>query len=260
MTSKSQICGWDFTCKAEEYDLDKLKSDLSKLCKKWCFQLEEGATGYKHYQGRVSLKAKTRSMFGVLEPIYWSPTSCSNRDNEFYVTKEETRLDGPWSDRDKVIYIPRQVREIEKLKPWQQKIVDRIDEWDTRTINVVFCRDGNIGKSTLCSYLRAYELARVLPPLNDMKDIMRMVCDLPTSRCYVFDMPRCMKKEKLFGFYSGVEMLKDGYAYDDRHNFKEKVFDCPNIWIFSNMIPDRTLLSADRWKVHMISGDDIREM
>jgi hypothetical protein len=53
----------------------------------------------------------------------------------------------------------------------------------------------------------------------------------------------------MFQFYSAVETIKDGYAYDDRYSFKEKVFDCPNIWIFCNVLPDLNLLSMDRWKI-----------
>ncbi len=89
--------------------------------------------------------------------------------------------------------------------------------------------------------------------MNDAKDILRMVCDTKTAKLYVFDMPRAMKKEKLNGFYSAIESIKDGYAYDDRYSFKEKVFDCPAIWIFSNMPPINEYLSVDRWKVWTIS-------
>lgn len=253
MSARNEVCVWDFTCKKEEYDIEILKKELRERCKKWCFQLERGSkTGYMHYQGRVSLKVKTRNMKGVMSPCYWSPTSDEGKNNEFYVMKEDTRVDGPWSEKDEVIYIPRQIREVEKLWDWQQSIVDAAHVWDTRTINYIYCPEGNKGKSTLCGYIRAHKIGRALPPMNDMKDIMRMVCDVPTEKLYLFDMPRCMKKEKLFGFYSGVEMLKDGYAYDDRHAFKEKVFDCPNIYIFSNTLPDTSLLSADRWRVWVI--------
>jgi hypothetical protein len=97
--------------------------------------------------------------------------------------------------------------------------------------------------------MRAHKLGRALPPVNDYKDLLRMVCDLPTSKLYLFDMPRAMNKDKMYQFYSAVETIKDGYAYDDRYTFKEKVFDCPNIWIFCNVLPDLAMLSRDRWRI-----------
>lgn len=177
----------------------------------------------------------------------------------FYCEKDETRVDGPWKDSDEEVYIPRQVREIDTLRPWQKTVIDSLENWDTRTVNMVYCPFGNIGKSVLVGWCRAYKLARALPPINDHKDIMRMVCDLPTSRAYLIDMPRSLNKDRLYGFYSGIETIKDGYAYDDRYSFKEKVFDCPNIWIFSNTLPDRTLLSGDRWKIWEVVNMELTE-
>lgn len=76
--------------------------------------------------------------------------------------------------------------------------------------------------------------------------------DAPTSKLYLFDLPKALKKEHLYQFFAGVEEIKNGYAYDDRYSFKEKYFDCPNIWIFTNTAPDRLMLSADRWRFWQI--------
>lgn len=254
----SAICVYDFTL-PKVCEKDELKTVLKEISKKWCFQLERGESGYEHYQGRFSLKTKVRlsgckNMFKWNE-IHLSPTSNENKTNTFYVTKEETRIDGPWSDADKEIYIPRQIREIDTLYPWQQYIVDRYDVWDKRTINVVIDTKGNNGKSTLIGYMRAHGLAFAIPFANDFKDIMRMIMDVGTKRCYLMDMPRAINKEKLYQMYGAFETIKNGYAFDDRYHFKEKVFDCPNIWIFTNHKPDMSLLSEDRWVLWKISDD-----
>lgn len=144
---------------------------------------------------------------------------------------------------------------MKQLRPFQQQIIDDAGNWDTRTINCVYCPTGNKGKSLLVGYCRAYNIGRALPPVNDYKDMMRMVCDMPTSRMYLIDMPRSINKDRLYQFYAGVESIKDGYAYDDRYSFKEKCFDCPNIWIFSNRLPDQKLLSYDRWKIWIIDDE-----
>jgi hypothetical protein len=49
--------------------------------------------------------------------------------------------------------------------------------------------------------------------------------------------------------WSAVESIKNGFAWDDRYSYREKYFDCPNIWVFSNQCPDMSMLSEDRWKL-----------
>ena len=260
--SRNAITCWDFTLgynvcgKMQHLEVCRL---LKEFCKSGTFQLEESElTNYKHYQGRVSLKKKARSApISTLPGIHWSPTTKANIDNVNYMTKDFTRIDGPWDIQDVDPYIPRQIREISTLYDWQQSIIDKLDVWDTRTINVVLDNKGNIGKSVLVGWVRAHRLGRALPPVNDYKDLMRMVCDLPTARNYMIDMPRAIKKDKLAGFYGAIESIKNGYAFDDRYNFKEKIFDSPNIWVFTNSLPDEKLLSKDRWKIWDVDGGNL---
>ena len=256
---------YDFTLKAEDITKDDIISWLEKNAKTWCFQLEKGeTTGYVHFQGRVSLRKKVRLTGQIkVQPwenhCSWSVTSNTNSGNCFYVLKDDTRIEGPWTEKDVQVYIPRQIREIRALYPWQQSIVDMADVWDTRTINMIYDPLGNIGKSVLVGYMRCHGLARKLPPLNDYKDVMRIICDMPTSRCYLFDMPRAMKKDKLGQLYTAIEEVKSGYAFDDRYSFKEKFFDCPNIWIFANTLPDFAMLSKDRWKIWEVKEQRLQE-
>ncbi len=257
------VCVFDFTFHVNDLfeSVDKQVTNTVKLlrenCKKYSFQMEKGEkSGKLHFQGRFSLKLKCRRENIPFKLGHFSVTSSANRDNDFYVTKVETRVKGPWTDKDKVIYIPRQVREIKHLYPWQQQVVDSFDVWDKRHINMIHCPKGNIGKSTLVAYCRAYSLAKALPPVNDYLSIMRMVYGLPASS-YIIDMPRATKKDKLGSFYAGIETTKDGYAFDDRYSFTERVFDCPVIWIFSNVLPDFSLLSKDRWIVWEVINNEL---
>lgn len=251
----SQVYGWDFTIPEHEVTLEALIKVLNTHAKQWVFQLEEGFGGYKHYQGRLSLKEKKRTLKGILDmPGFCSPTSKGAAGQFDYVTKEETRVAGPWRDSETEAedYIPRQYRDL-KLHPWQLSVQSKLDVWDTRVINVIYDVQGNCGKSTFSRYMQILKKARVIGFCREYKDIMRMVMDLPTSRAYFIDMPRAIKKEKLYDFWAALETVKDGYAYDDRYNFREKNFDCPNIWVFTNTIPMLDLLSRDRWKVWSIT-------
>ena len=124
------VCTYDFTFNTTEDKDTEIQCILNKNFKKWCVQYEKGEkTGNLHYQGRVSLKVKKRlkqacSMFQkVLPGVHLSITSSANKDNDFYVTKDDTRLRGPWSNVEyEEIYIPRQIREIARLLPWQQQV------------------------------------------------------------------------------------------------------------------------------------------
>ena len=248
-------CCYDFRWSADGITPQQIISWLKGIAKRFVFQREVGDGGYNHYQGRLSLVKKRRKHEALRlfenPPNYFEPTT--NKEYQsgdaFYATKVDTRVEGPWKDDDEEVYIPRQVREMDGLRPFQQHIVNDVDKWDKRKINIVYCKGGNKGKSSLVGYMRAHKLGRALPPVNDFKDLLRMVCDLPTSKLYLFDMPRAMNKDKMYQFYSAVETIKDGYAYDDRYSFKEKVFDCPNIWIFCNVLPSLEMLSLDRWKI-----------
>ena len=57
-----------------------------------------------------------------------------------------------------------------------------------------------------------------------------------------------MDKNKLDEFYQGIEILKDGWAYDTRYKYKKIKFTRPHIWIACNVIPDLSLLTLDKWK------------
>lgn len=262
-----QLYCWDFTLHCNELytkdDYMKVKAHIAEIAKAGNFQLEEGEkTGKLHYQGRISLKKKRRKTEIIklatdefLKGIHWTPTSNENKGNFDYVTKQHTRKEGPWDVKEKNRYIPRQIREIKKLRPFQQQIVDDVGVWDTRHINIVYDEQGCNGKSVLKGYLRAYGLGRPLPPINDYRDMLRTVCDVPTAKLYLVDMPRAIKKNKLGGFYAAIETIKDGYAYDDRYTFTEKFFDSPNIWIFTNTLPEFKLMSKDRWITWSITED-----
>uniref|UniRef100_UPI004047DAAD hypothetical protein n=1 Tax=Polynucleobacter sp. TaxID=2029855 RepID=UPI004047DAAD len=252
------VCCYDFTY----HDIDKTAKDIILLlnlhCKKWCFQKEKGEeTGKEHWQGRFSLKIKKRRNNIPMNLGHYSPTSTVNKDNDFYVCKEETRIEGPYKDDDEVIYIPRQIREIDTLYPWQESIINKMNVWDTRTINQVYDPTGNIGKTTLIGYCRAYKLATKIPMCNDFNKVMEMVMCMPTAKNYIFDFPKCLSKENLRGLYAAIEEIKNGYAYDTRYSFKDKFFDSPNIWIFSNEPPNYDYLSSDRWKLWMVKNNEL---
>lgn len=262
----SACCVWDFTLSALEVNSDDLKKWLNTACKKWTFQKELSESGYEHYQGRFSLKIKERlttlkKAIGF-KSIHLSQTSNENRDNMFYVIKDETRIEGPWSDNDKELYIPRQYRGlIDNLRPFQQIIWNSYDIFDTRHINIIIDTIGNLGKSAIVSLIELYGRGIDLPCVNDQKQLIEACCDILMAReirtpgIITFDLPRAMDQKALRGVYSALEQIKKGKVVDLRYRYKEWWFDSPQIWVFTNTLPKLKYLSMDRWILWEITND-----
>lgn len=259
----SLIAVYDFTLKYDEsFSSIDMIMNLKSLAKKWAFQLEKTENGYIHWQGRMSLIKKKRfetmkkfiKTIDGFEVMRVSPTSNNARTGEpFYVIKFDTRIEGPWTDRDKVpAYIPRQIRECKELRPFQEAILDMAQQYDPRTIDIIYCPRGNTGKSILVGKARARGYG-VIPCVTSYKDMMRMILVKDTAIAYFIDIPRAMRKDKLDEFFAGIETIKDGYAYDDRYTFTEKTFDPPRVFVLTNRIPNLNNLSVDRWRFWTIN-------
>lgn len=136
---------------------------------------------------------------------------------------------------------------------WQLAVIATFSIPNSRRINLLYCPNGNIGKTTLVGYARAKGLAKTIPFCNDYQELMAMVMSLITDvknpPALLVDMPRALRKDKMAAFWAGLETIKDGYAFDKRYNFKEKIFNSPVIWVFTNTLPNKSYLSLDRWVV-----------
>lgn len=259
---------WDFRVSADDLASDLVLEQLRKIAKRYTFQLEKGnTTGYLHYQGRMSLikkhrKSELMEMFDIIPvPNYLEPTvdSVAKKGDMFYVMKDETRVEGPWTERDQEKFIPLQYQGmLPKLYPYQKAIYDSGLVFDTRTINMLYCPYGNIGKSTIASVSELFANGIDLPPVNDAEKIVQSACDICMAKRLrspspiFIDMPRAMNKERLNGIYTAIEQIKKGKLYDLRHTYKDWWINSPTIWVFSNIEPEFDLLSRDRWKVWIV--------
>ena len=258
-------CSWDLTIPQTEIT----QEDLSKLfklhAKAWSFQLEKGnKTGYMHWQCRISLKGKERDAYGLIKlKGNYTPTSKENMNNFFYVTKDHTRIDGPWNHDDVEVYIPRQYRGI-VFKTWQNKIAESRLDFNDRHINVLYDAVGGLGKSTLASVCELLYNAVDLPPINSAQEMMQIMCnicidqELRAPGLVFIDMPRATDKSSLYGLYSACEQIKKGKLYDCRYHYKKYWIDSPAVWVFTNEKPDLSMLSTDRWKIWEVKDGDLK--
>lgn len=264
---------YDFRVSSDGLTPEALLAGLSQLAKHYIFQEEKGAeTGYLHYQGRLSLIKKARKfdalkLFDDLKlpkPNFFEPTvgpPLKHFDYNNYGSKIATRIRGPWSDKDAPsAYIPRQYRgKLETMYPFQKIIFETATQFDDRNINMIYCPNGNKGKSTIASLCELYGKGIDLPPVNDADKLIQSACDICTAKQtrdpspIFIDMPRAMNKDRLNGIYTAVEQIKKGKLYDLRYSYREWWIDSPQVWVFSNVEPDIELLSRDRWIVWTIN-------
>jgi len=261
-TVRNAVCGWDVRWNADGITPDEIKETLKGVVKKFVFQKEKGDSGYLHYQGRISLIKKRRNKMKVLElftipPNYCEPTLNAEhfKGDAFYQMKKDTREEGPWTDKDEVRYQTKQLLYFQglELRPYQQDIVSMSKQFSLRSIDLIWDTTGNIGKSLLSEYMEYEGLAEEVPPFRLMDDIFQWVCSRPIKPSYIFDMPRGMKKDRLGDFYSGIEVIKNGVAYDKRYNAKKIRFDRPRIFVFTNTLPQLSLMSLDRWNIWQVN-------
>jgi hypothetical protein len=251
---------WDLTVSAGGTDMEQLKRFYEDNCSKWVFQKERGEeTGFLHFQCRFTLKNKTRwtnlrdrlhEELGIYG-FHLTATSknCIKKDEDYYVTKEKTRIEGPWKNED--TSIPSFYRNA-TLKPWQQEIVQEIEQYVTegRQINLIVNTRGNEGKSFLSNYLRAHKKIYLIPPLDDYKDVMQyMMCRYNDDKAVFIDVPRGLSEKTGKQFYSAIETIKGGFLYDTRYRGRDMIINPPCIYVFCNYFPNRNFLSWDRWNV-----------
>lgn len=273
--TKNPVAVWDITFSAKLNKQERIMEFADEYFKTWSFQLEQGEkTKYEHFQFRGSLADKESGGVGKqrklafmkilhkekfkVQPGSVSPT-CSNavyHDDEDYVTKDATRLDGPWSSKDMTAaYIPIDMRFDPEWNTMQRYVLDVAKTIATRRkIHAIKDADGNNGKSFIATWMYARGLAHYVPFFTEAKELMRMVMAMTStkkggSNLFFVDLPRALSHKAEHEIYGAIEQLKTGIIYDDRYRFRMKIIDPVHVIVFTNKIPNWNLVSSDRWVV-----------
>jgi len=266
-----QLRRWCFTVKATGLTPERLIAILKEIgVNKYAFQKEEGqqrpaasgssaedakSGGYIHYQGRVSFKQAKR-LPNLKHPDikpHWS-IEANEQASSFYVLKEDTRVEGPWTDKDTVPYIPFRLRVGEdRLRGWQQWILARVRAQGDRKITFVVDKKGGRGKSFLGLWIATHGGVRLPTSLTHVQDFiqaaMATLGGTPSrSKIVVLDVPRsCVGVEKWFKFLTALEDIKNGHLCDPRYAYKEAFIEPPQLLVFSNTYPPVECLTGDRF-------------
>lgn len=265
-----QITVWEFRANYDLYTRVELTKFMNRLAKRWVFQHEKGEKeGYHHWQGRMSLWKQRRKnelmklMQGMemAVPNYLAPTAAVNHKKEaFYCMKEDTRIDGPYTNEDQVDFIPKIYQNVD-LYPFQKTIIESKAKPFERAVNLIYDKKGCQGKTVAMMVAHCYSNAIILPQCNDGEKLIQSLCNIliakqnHTPGLLFVDLPRAMNQEKLAGMYGALEVIKTGWVYDMRNHFKDWRFDPPTIWVFTNTKPLTAYLTPDRWKIWHITEE-----
>lgn len=261
-SKESVLVRFAFTVASDAATKDEIITWCKKWCKKWCFQEEQGAGGFNHFQGSVVMKEKLRlgtlinkKLFGG--KVHWSIVH-KGEASDLYSTKEDTRVSGPWSDKDVPRYVPTHMRNVE-LNRVQQKIVGLLKTARaSRDIFIFEDSQGNMGKSFLSCYLAIHEHAIRIPLMaGDAQKMMEYayskVAQDPTKVRFIFiDLPRASDPAKWGSIVRMCEQMKEGQFCDLRYTAKEVWAEQPIPVIFANKLPEdwQEYASKDRWQYY----------
>lgn len=282
--------------KIKQVLVPSVKEVLDEICEQYVFQVEKTGLENYHFQVRVNLKNDRRwrckqlekhlqiafvgnqnKAANLVEDIYFhrihcTPTSNNAKSKFDYVMKEETRWDGPYSDRP--IFLGKTILPHDKLLPWHRRFVDLLENYDTdepdwRTIYHVKDERGCSMKSTFCRYLLwNYEKeVGMINPFGSPNQINSSITKMGRRKMFILDIPRSYswtKKNKdndsITRHYNPqwpelclvLERLKDGMLIDSFYGrFESFIMDPPIILVFSNWPLERypgQYLSSDRIK------------
>lgn len=166
---------------------------------------------------------------------------------------------------------------------WQKLVIE--EKQDNRKIRIIVDPRGNIGKTFLTQWLVVRHKAESIQIMDNYRDLMRQAYAKP-SNWYIIDMPRALtqklrknKKENdqddqekqkdeyvkidprdlnmQRNLFAAIEKLKDGESYDDRYTFRHRIaMKKPKITVFTNVYPEKDLLTWDRWDIMNIKKSD----
>lgn len=276
ISDTNPICVYDVTLPADVATVPVVKKSLQELAKKWVFQKERGEeeNGYVHYQIRCSLFKPKRwkecvPLFRKSSDIWKKsdirPTSTNASQKFSYVMKLDTRVEGPWADNDPPQ--PPLTPTIEwinqhGLQPWMESVISKFPKYEHRTINVIYDPAGDSGKSSFGEWVEYHGLAQELPMMFMMEDLVQfLMCTYKVEKRLplLIDLPRAVNKDKLTGFFTGIEQIKNGKLYDKRYKGRTMRIARPQVWLFTNAEFDRSKLTDNRWVYWTIKNGELKK-
>lgn len=246
---------WKFTLNNyTPEDVVALVGCFEEKCHIYVFQEEIGEEcGTPHLQGVCTFYKALRPFSLLLsDRIHWkkadNPKQMADLYN--YCCKESTRSGKTYLKNWK---IPKPLKVIEKLRPWQEECRDiLLTEPDDRHVYWNWDMHGNIGKSAFCKYM-AYHHNTLVIQGGKLADIMNIIFNRDMDQCdsIIIDIPR-INQNKVS--YASIENIKNGMITNTKYETGVKMFNPPHVMVFANFPPEMENLSKDRWLINRLSN------
>ena len=270
MKTRNRVYRYHLTIYIEDKPRMKLCNIQSPLedwfndnCKKWVYQLEESKNGMMHFQCVISLNKKEFSKkvlssisayTGIKEDYINISPSLTGNTSFCYGMKDDTRVDGPWSNKMLEENLPVETLAFGKFYNWQ-KVVFHIamGKPDDRSIHWFYDTKGNRGKTQLTRMLLANhgKEVGVIPCVGTSNQLVSAIINMGMRKTYILDIPRAKSggswDDRIADLMLTIESIKNGLLVSAMYGkLNQLLMPHPNVIVFSNY--DLNGLSPDRWK------------
>ena len=150
-----------------------------------------------------------------------------------------------------------------ELKPWQESLLEYVQQPCDREIFWVVGQEGNEGKNWFQKYVKSWLGARRVVTGIDIKannaSIFQALrkCPIATADIFLFNIGKSMKQFDKIN-YDALEQMKDGEPFASRYNSQLLKIRVPNVvMVFSNSPPDVNELAKVRFRVFNINNNEL---
>lgn len=253
---------WCFTFNNyTDNDITILNSSFSSNCSKFIFENEIGEEGTPHLQGYIAFEKKRRpSELKLSKSIHWEKVKGTENDNILYCSKDfRNGVKGCKVWKSDNARIPRPLKVITELKPWQQQLKELLEqEPEDRKIIWIYENVGNVGKSAFSKYA-VIKMDALYITEGKKSDIINIVYNYTKEKeldILILDVPR-ENGNKIS--YKSLEEIKNGLICNTKYETGNMVINAPHIVVFANEAPELYKFSMDRWEIYKIENDNLIE-
>ena len=153
-----------------------------------------------------------------------------------------------------------------ELKPWQESLLEYVQQPCDREIFWIVGKEGNEGKNWFQKYVKSWLGARRVVTGIDIKannaSIFQALrkCPIATADIFLFNIGKSMKQFDKIN-YDALEQMKDGEPFASRYNSQLLKIRVPNVvMVFSNSPPDVNELAKVRFRVFNINNNELEHI
>ena len=152
-----------------------------------------------------------------------------------------------------------------ELKPWQESLLEYVQQPCDREIFWIVGKEGNEGKNWFQKYVKSWLGARRVVTGIDIKannaSIFQALrkCPITTADIFLFNIGKSTKKFDRIN-YDALEQMKDGEPFASRYNSQQLKIRVPNVvMVFSNSPPNVNELAKVRFRVFNINNNELED-